>query len=112
MCFAMQYQYIRQKFWIVYICGKFDEFIGQSLASFGVDIEKPWETSPLEPDENGMLEYCVCQYIVFGSCPDTYKHRIGDVEFRLASCYPGTEIEEEHFVLEFYPVRLKFICSQ
>ena len=38
------------------------------LDSLGVDIEKPFETSPLEPDENGYLEYCVCQYIVFGSC--------------------------------------------
>lgn len=27
------------------------------LDSLGVDIEKPFETSPLEPDENGYLEY-------------------------------------------------------
>jgi hypothetical protein len=79
------------------------------LASFGVDIAKPFEISPLEPDENGMLEYCACQYIVFGSCSDTYSHRIGDVEFRVASSYPSTGIEEEHFVLEFSPIRLKVV---
>ena len=35
------------------------------LESLGIDIEKPFEISPLEPDENGMLEYCGCQYIAF-----------------------------------------------
>ena len=33
------------------------------LDSLGIDIEKPFETSPLEPNENGTLEYCCCQYI-------------------------------------------------
>ena len=32
--------------------------VSKYLDSFGIDIEKPFETSPLEPDENGMLEYC------------------------------------------------------
>jgi hypothetical protein len=79
------------------------------LASFGVDIEKPFETSPIESEENGMLEYSFCQYIVFGNCPDAYSHRIGDVEFRIASDYPSTGIEEEHFVLEFSTIHLKGI---
>jgi hypothetical protein len=82
--------------------------IASYLASLGVDIEKPFELSPLEL-ENGMLEYCACQYIVFGSCPDMYRHKIGDVEFHVASHHPSTEIEEEHFVLEFAPIRLKAI---
>ena len=81
------------------------------LGSFGIDIEKPFETSPLEPDENGMLEYCGCQYIVFGSCDPKYRHRIGDVEFRIATSYPSTGIEQEHFVLELFPVRLKLVCK-
>jgi hypothetical protein len=83
--------------------------IGSYLASFGVDVAKPFEISPLEPDGNGMLEYSACQYIVFGGCPNTYHHRIGDVEFRVASSHPSTGIEEEHFVLEFFPIRLKVI---
>ena len=79
------------------------------LETWGIDIEKPYETSPLEPDENEMLEYCGCQYIVFGSCDPEYHHRIGDVEFRIATSYPSTGIEQEHFVLELFPVRLKFV---
>lgn len=82
------------------------------LNTLGVDIEKPYETSPLEPDENGFLEYCCCQYIVFGSCPSDYHHQINDVVFRLAASYPGTGIEQEHFVLEFYPIQLRWNATQ
>ena len=69
------------------------------------------ETSPLEPDENGVLDYCCCQYIVFGSCEPTYYHKIGDVEIRRATSYPDTGIEKAHFVLELYPIRLNFACK-
>ena len=86
--------------------------IASYLASFGVDIEKPFETSPLEPDENKILEYCACQYIVFGSCSNTYHHRIGEVEFHVASSYPSTGIEEEYFVLEFYPIYLHYVLGR
>ena len=55
-----------------------------------------------------MLEYCCCQYIAFGTCEPNYHHKIGNIEFRLATSYPGTGIEQEHFVLEFYPIKLKF----
>ena len=79
------------------------------LESWGIDIEKPFETSPLEPDENGTLEYCGCQYIVFGNCDLDYHHRIGDVEFRIATSYPSTGIEQEHFVIEFFPVCLRSV---
>lgn len=77
------------------------------LSAFGIDIEKPFETNPLEPDENGILEYCCCQYIVFGNCTGIYNHKIGNLRFRIASSYPNTGIKEEHFVLEFYPIKLK-----
>lgn len=83
--------------------------IAEYLDTFGIDIEKPYETSPLEPDENGMLEYCCCQYIAIGNCKPHYCHRIGNIEFRKATSYPGAGIEQEHFVLEFYPIELKFI---
>ena len=79
------------------------------LRSLGIDIEKPFEISPLEPDSNGILEYSACQYIVFGTCPETYHQKFGDVEFRLAASYPCTGIVDEHFVLELYPIRLKFM---
>ena len=82
--------------------------VARYLDSLGVDIEKPFETSPLEPDENGYLEYCVCQYVVFGSCPKDFTHRNGDVTFGRSDCHPNTGIDEEHFVLDFYPIRLPF----
>ena len=86
--------------------------VAEYLYSFGIDIEKPLETSPFEPDENGMLEYCGCQYIAFGNCNPEYHHTVDDVEFRIATSYPSTGIEQEHFVLELYPVQLKFVCKE
>ena len=83
--------------------------VAEYLASLGVHIQKPFETSPLEPDENGMLEYCGCQYIVFGNCEPEYHHRIGDVEFRVATSYPSTGIEGDHFVIEYFPIRLRSV---
>lgn len=82
------------------------------LDSLGVDIEKPFETSPLEPDEDGYLEYCVCQYVVFGTCSPDYAYQIGDVKFGISGRHPDTKLEEEHFVLDFYPIRLKFDLSE
>lgn len=82
--------------------------VAEYLDSLGIDIEKPFETSPLEPDENGMLEYCCCQYIAFGTCEPNYHHKIGNIEFRMATSYPRTGIEQKHFVLEFYPIKLKY----
>ena len=81
--------------------------VSEYLASFGVDIEKPFETSPLEPDTNGILEYCCCQYIVFGDYSDTFNHKIGNIVFRIAKSYPSTGLKDKHFVLEFSPIKLK-----
>ena len=83
--------------------------VADYLADLGIDIEKPFETSPLEPDENGMLEYCCCQYIAFGKCEPEYHHRVSGVEFRVATSYPNTGIEQEHYVIELFPVQLKYV---
>ena len=82
--------------------------VAEYLISLGIDIEKPFETSTLEPDENGMLEYCCCQYIAFGNCEPEYHCRIDNVEIRVATSYPSTCIEQEHFVIELFPIKLKF----
>lgn len=82
--------------------------VAEYLDLLGIDIEKPFETSPLEPDEKNMLEYCCCQYIVFGKCDPEYSYKIDDVEFRIAVSYPQTGIEEEHFVLELFPIWLEY----
>lgn len=78
------------------------------LDSLGVDIEKPFEILLPEPIEDGYLEYSVCQYIVFGACSENFTHRIGDVTFDRSDCHPNTKLDEAHFVLDCYPIRLPF----
>lgn len=76
------------------------------LAALGADIEKPVETSPLEPDDAGMLEYCACQYIISGDCPEDFQHSIGSIKFRVTTSHPRLHLDGAYFVLEFFPVRL------
>lgn len=76
------------------------------LKSLGIDVLRPLELSPIESAENNILEYCVCQYVVFGSCEKDYHHKIDNVEFRVGTSYPNTGINEEHFVLDFYSIFL------
>lgn len=83
--------------------------VAEYLGVLEIDIEKPLETSPLEPDENGILEYCCCQYIAFGKSNPEYHDRVGDVEFRIAALYPGTGTEQEHFVIELFPIKLQYV---
>ena len=81
--------------------------LSEYLSEFGTDIAKPYEISPLEP-ENESLTYSVCQYVVFGSCEDDFCEKIGYVKLRKAEFYPTTDIEEEHFVLDIYDIKLKY----
>ena len=76
------------------------------LHALGIDIKKAAETSPLEMDKQGYMEYGGCQYIAFGSCQPDYRHQIGSVTIRKAESYPPTGISEPHFVLECFPVHL------
>ena len=82
--------------------------VARYLDSLGVDMEKPFEILLPEPMEDGSLEYPICQYIVFGSCLEGFTHRIGDVTFGRSDCHPSTKVEEEHFVLDLYPIHLPF----
>ena len=54
--------------------------VADYLDALGIDIEKPHETSPLKPDEDG-----------------------------IAASYPATDIQSEHFVIDIYSVRLKWV---
>ena len=83
--------------------------IAAYLFSLGIDIEKPFETMPLEPDEAGYIEYISAQYIVCGEPDDFVKTVIGSVNVDVADTHPSTQINEVHFVIEIYPVRLKWI---
>lgn len=75
------------------------------LASLGADIEKPLEIAP--PVEANC--YLFCQYVVFGSCPDTYRHRVGGLTFSVTHSFPdpGIRSEAPFFVLEAFNVPLE-----
>ena len=78
------------------------------LAGLGVDIEKPLETLPLEPDGSGLLEYAGAQYIVLGTPDGFTKTTVGSVLADMAGAHPPTALEEAHFVIELSPIRLKW----
>ena len=76
------------------------------LAGLGAEIEKPFETMPMEP-EDGFLEYCA-QYLVFGECEDDFSFENGETEWRKALSHPSVEAKEPYFVLECFGVTLRF----
>ncbi len=78
------------------------------LAGIGVDIEKPFETMPLEPYE-GMIEYIAVQYIVMGNAADFKSEDVNGVHIDIADSHPMIEIDEEHYVIEISPIRLKWM---
>lgn len=83
--------------------------LAEYLRGMGVDIEKPFETLPLVPDQEGYLEYIGAQYIVFGENKGFEKKMIDLVHVDLTDWHPSTRIEEPHFVIEIQPIRLKWV---
>ena len=79
--------------------------LAKTLEEMGIDIKKPFETMPLEPDAHG-IEYIGAQYIVFGEETGFERTRVGDVVIDLAATHPTTDLEEAHFVIEVGPVHL------
>lgn len=82
--------------------------VAEYLLTLGIDIEKPFETIPLEPDETGYIEYISIQYIVIGNPDDFVKTVIDTVTVDITDSHPLTNIDKPHFVIEIYPVRLKW----
>ena len=78
------------------------------LAEMGVDIEKPFETIPLEPHE-GSIEYIAVQYVVMGNRSDFKAAVVSGVNIGIADSHPMTDIEEEHFVIEISPIKLRWV---
>lgn len=81
--------------------------VAEYLLALGVDIEKPFETIPLEPDETGGIEYLSSQYIVIGNTDGFIKTVIDTVTVDITDSHTLTNIDKPHFVIEIYPVRLK-----
>ena len=79
--------------------------LADHLAGMGVDIEKPFETMPLEPSE-GTIEYIAVQYIVIGNAAVFKSENVYGVHIGIADSHPMTGIDEEHYVIEISPIRL------
>ena len=82
--------------------------VAKYLDSIGIDIEKPFETMPLEPDENENIEYICGQYVVIGSSEGFQPQLVGDIEIDIAIHHPSSNISDEHFVIEIYNILLKW----
>ena len=83
--------------------------LAKFLSSMGVDPKKPFETMPLEVDENQIIEYLAAQYIIMGDSDDFNENVLGDVHISLASSHPSTGIDEAHFVMEVGPIILPWV---
>lgn len=83
--------------------------VAEHLLSFGVDIAKPFETWPLEPDEDGYILYLDVQYVVLGSRDGFTKTEISGVGIDIAESHPATDISDAHFVIQLCPIRLKWL---
>ena len=79
------------------------------LHTLGVDIEKPFELMPLEEDAEGYVDYIGEQYIVMGSTIGFEETSIDGARIRIADSHPATSNDDEHFVIEVSPVRLKWV---
>lgn len=84
--------------------------VANYLEAIGVNIEKPFETMPLEPDNN-KIEYIAAQYIVFGDFENFKETTISNVSIQIANSYPNTNINEKHFVIEISPIILNWVYN-
>ena len=81
--------------------------LAQYLNKLGVEIEKPFETMPGEPD-GGCIEYFGIQYIIIGNKDDFRKVKLGEVTIDLAKSFPEPGIDRDYYVIEIYPIKLKW----
>lgn len=77
------------------------------LETLGVDIEKPFETMPVDA-ENGQMLYCGVQYLIMGTRDGFEETSVGSVRVSITDSHPATNIEEDHFVIEISSLYLKW----
>ena len=81
--------------------------LSNHMAGMGVDIEKPFETMLLEPYE-GTIEYIAVQYNVIGNAADFKSENVYGVHIGIADSHPMADIDEEYYIIEISPIRLKW----
>lgn len=77
------------------------------LDKIGVDVEKPFETMPGEP-ENNFIEYFGVQYLVMGDKIDFSKTKLGEIAIDLAKSFPDPGLDCNYYVIEVGPIKLKW----
>ena len=63
---------------------------------------------PLEPDPHNNIEYTSVQYVVLGNKHDFIETTILNTSIKIATSHPTTEILENHFIIEIYPIVLRW----
>lgn len=82
--------------------------VSKYLEDMGIDVEKPFETMPLEPNEKESIQYISVQYIAFGDRSDFKKAIVSGVNIDVSVLHPPTNIKEDHFVIDLFPIILKW----
>ena len=77
------------------------------LDKLGIDIEKPFEIMPGEPS-GGYIEYLGAQYIIIGNKDDFRKEKLKNITIDLSKDFPDPGIDDEYYVIEIYPIKLKW----
>ena len=85
--------------------------LAKYLDDLGADIEKPFETIPVGP-ENGIMFYSGIQYVIMGSVDDFKETSLGDLRVFITDSHPMTNIKEDHFVIEISSIYLKWNGNQ
>ncbi|MBR3227174.1 MAG: hypothetical protein IKF68_01370 [Erysipelotrichaceae bacterium] len=75
------------------------------LDSLCIDIEKPYETVPLEPYE-GHIVYAGVMYMVMGDPKEFEKTTVEGVDIHITDSYPYTDMKEKHYVIELDEIKL------
>ncbi|MBR5950460.1 MAG: hypothetical protein IKZ87_03400 [Actinomycetaceae bacterium] len=78
------------------------------LSTLGVDIEKPFELSCIDPDDDGTIEYLGAMYVIMGNKSDFVETNVSGISIFIEESHPMTGIQEEHFVIGTSPLTLSW----
>lgn len=62
---------------------------------------------PGEPD-GGYIEYFGIQYVIIGDKNNFKKEKCGGVTIDLAKSFPDPGIDDDYYVIDIYPIKLKW----
>lgn len=82
--------------------------VAEYLNGMGVDIEKPFETMPIEEYAKGYIYYIAVQYIVIGDADGFRETKIGDINVEIDELHPAAKLDEKYFVISIGPVTLAY----